>query len=229
MNHLLFLHGAIGASRQLLTLTALFAESYNTHALEFSGHGSTPLAADGFSIPLFANDVLEYMDENGIDKTSVFGYSMGGYVGMYLLRHFPERIDKVITLATKFHWDEATATKEVQMLNADKIQEKLPAFAATLNERHNAIGWHNVLKQTAEMMIALGKNNVLSAEDYSTISTPVLILLGDRDKMVSLQETIDVFKAIPTAQYGILPNTPHPIEQVDIELLSFLIKRFLAR
>jgi pimeloyl-ACP methyl ester carboxylesterase len=87
--------------------------------------------------------------------------------------------------------------------------------------------WKIVLQKTTQMMIALGSSNTLKVEDYALIATPVLILLGDRDKMVSLDETVNVYKSLPNAQMGILPRTPHPIEQVDIDVLSFCITHFL--
>jgi hypothetical protein len=31
--------------------------------------------------------------------------------------------------------------------------------------------------------------------------------------MVTLDETVIVYKQLPNPQFGVLPNTPHPIEQ----------------
>lgn len=180
-----------------------------------------------FSIKLFADDVLRKMDENGISAASFFGYSMGGYVAMYLAKHYPGRVHKVITLATKFHWDEGTAQREVKMLDAEKIAQKLPDFAAALEKRHIPNNWRQVLNNTKEMLISLGADNTLKEADYTTITQPVLVLLGDRDKMVGLDETLAVYKVLPNAQFGILPATLHPIEQVDKELLSYHISRFI--
>ena len=117
MQPLLLLHGAIGSKDQFPSLVQLLSSDYDVHTLNFSGHGGSAFASEPFSIPLFANDVLNYMQEHGIAKASIFGYSMGGYVGMYLAKHRPEKINKLITLATKYHWDEVIAAKEVQMLN----------------------------------------------------------------------------------------------------------------
>ena len=77
------------------------------------------------------------------------------------------------------------------------------------------------------MLTALGLNNTLNTGDYATIYAPCLILLGDRDKMVTLDETVAVYKQLPNAQLCLLPNTQHPLEQADIGLLSFFIKRHL--
>jgi hypothetical protein len=46
--------------------------------------------------------------------------------------------------------------------------------------------------------------------------------------MVTLDETLAVYKALPNARMGMLPNTPHPVEQVDVALLSFMVGSFLG-
>jgi pimeloyl-ACP methyl ester carboxylesterase len=185
-------------------------------------------ADEPFSMPLFAQNVLDFMDKRDLRKVSIFGYSMGGYVAMYLAKNYPEKVNKVVTLATKYHWDETIAAREVQMLNPEKIEQKLPAFAATLKERHAPNDWKQVLQYTAEMMLSLGADNPLKLSDYEGLNTPALILLGDRDKMVSLDETMAVYKALPNAQMCLLPNTSHPIEQVDIDFLKFVIYQFIG-
>lgn len=228
MKPLILLHGAIGAGDQLEPLARLLSSQYDVHVIDFSGHGVARPTEVVFSMELFANDVRAYMLSSGLERASIFGYSMGGYVAMYLARHSPELIDRIVTLATKWHWDEATAAKETQMLNADKIEQKVPAFAEALHKRHAAHGWKNVLAKTADMMLALGADNPLKPDDQAAIPHPSLLLLGDRDKMVTLDETLAVYKALPNAQMAILPATGHPIEQVDIEVLHFFITRFLG-
>lgn len=227
METLILLHGAIGASDQLMPLATALKAQYEVHMLDFSGHGNSS-SKEGFSIPLFANDVLNYMDQQGLETASIFGYSMGGYVALYLALHHPQRVKRIVTLATKFHWDEPTANKEIQMLDAEKIEAKLPKFAATLLQRHGGQDWKKVLQKTAAMMLSMGTHNPLNTSDYGLISHPCLLLLGDRDKMVTFEETRHVFQTLPNAQLAILPATSHPIEQVDIDLLLFYIKRFVG-
>jgi pimeloyl-ACP methyl ester carboxylesterase len=227
MQPLLLLHGAIGAADQLQSLAASLGNRYKVYTLDFSGHGGKPFAESPFSMELFANDVLAFMAAEALETVSIFGYSMGGYVAMYLAKHHPDKIDRVVTLATKFHWDETIAANEVKMLNAEKIEQKVPAFAHALKERHAPTDWKEVLNKTAEMMLSLGKSNTLRLEDYASIAAPSLLLLGDRDKMVGMDETVSVYKALPNGQLCILPNTAHPIEQVDTALLEFMVSRFL--
>lgn len=227
MKKILLLHGAIGAQDHLQPLADQLSDSYDVLRYNFSGHGGTPFSDTDFSIASFAKEVDEFLEGQGIASVNIVGYSMGGYVGMYLAKHYPGRVEKLVTLATKFHWDEETATRETKMLNAEKIAEKLPAFAATLQKRHHPNDWKGLFTKTSQMLLEMGKENPLKLEEYATLEKPCLVTIGDNDKMISLSETIDVFKALPHAQMAMLPNTQHPIEQANIIALAFLIKQFI--
>ncbi len=225
MNHILLLHGAIGAASQLQPLQSMLENDFKAHTLNFNGHGANAFG-NAFSIEQFATEVADYIRDNGLESIHIFGYSMGGYVAMYLATKHPDLVKSICTLATKFYWDEAVAEKEIKMLDADKIEEKIPAFAKQLELRHAPNNWKDLLGKTKKMLIAMGNNNPLKTADYSTITNPVLLMLGDRDKMVLLEETVTVYKALPNAQMAVLPGTPHPLEQADMEQLAFQIKRF---
>ncbi len=228
METILLLHGAIGAKDQLQGLAETLQDKYTVHTINFTGHGGLPIPEEPFSIPLFANQLLEYMELNDISRANIFGYSMGGYTGMYLAKNYPERVNKLITLATKYYWDEPVAAKEIPNLDAAMIENKFPAFAAQLKKRHLPQDWKIVLEKTKELLLQLGRNNSLRLRHYTGITTPCLLLLGDRDKMVTREETIGVFSLLKNARLCVLPDTPHPIEQVDVDLLSFFIKRFFG-
>jgi pimeloyl-ACP methyl ester carboxylesterase len=228
MQHLLLLHGAIGSNEQLIPLKEKLEGNFIVHTLNFSGHGGNKMPEAGFSIETFANDVLEYLELNNIEAINIFGYSMGGYVAMWLAKNHPEKINHIITLATKFYWDKEVAAKEAKMLVAETIETKISAFAASLKQRHAPNDWKEVLIQTSSMLMDMGENNPLKLENYVSIDHPCLLMLGDKDKMVTLTETVDVFKQLPNAQFCVLPATAHPIEQVNVDILTFHIKQFMV-
>lgn len=227
MHPLILLHGAIGSKDQLMPLAAVLRDQFDTHLFNFNGHGGTPFSGEPFSIPLFSGELLSYMEENGIAQASLFGYSMGGYAAMHFALNHPSRVSRVVTLATKFHWDGPTAAKEVKMLNAETIQEKVPAFASELEKRHGATAWKELLEKTKELLLELGANNMLSLSDYASMATPCLVMIGDRDKMVTMEETIAVYKQLPKGQLGVLPGTAHSMEAVNVDLLGHVMKEFL--
>ena len=221
--HLLLLHGAIGASFQLKAIAAALSEHYTIHLYDFPGHAGQPLPDAPFSIQFFAASVADYIRSHQLEHLTIFGASMGGYVALHLAATQPLLVDSIITLGTKFHWDPVTALKESKMLQPAVMVEKVPAFANALEKMHAPNDWKVVVEKTADMIIAMGEQNPLQADDFKNIGIPVLLLLGDRDRMVSFEETIQVYKLLPDAGFGVLPHTPHPAELVNAQLLAAII------
>lgn len=219
MKDLLLLHGATSSSKQFDTVIPLLEKQFTIHTLNFSGHGGKPFPAEPFSIELFANDVLKRMQENNSSAIDIFGYSMGGYVALYLAKHFPEKVNRVFTLATKFDWNPTGATKEAAMLNPEKIEEKVPAFARSLESKHGE-NWKTVLIKTAEMMISLGNSPALPLNELASIKQPVLVAVGDKDTMVTLEESTTAAQQLSNGRLLVLPETPHPFEKVDPEKIA---------
>ncbi|RYZ27306.1 MAG: alpha/beta hydrolase [Chitinophagaceae bacterium] len=225
MKHLLLLHGAIGTKDQMEPLAKSLSKHFLVSTINFSGHGGTAMP-DKFSIPFFAEKVVAWLKQNKIDRIDIFGYSMGGYVAMYMAAHYPTFVNKVVTLGTKYNWSPVTAKKEVGMLNPEVIETKLPKFAAQLQQKHLPNDWKTVLQKTAAMLLQMGENPPLQNKDFETIENEVLLLVGDRDKMVTLEETIDIYRLLKAGCLCVLPTTAHPIELLNIHTTSLLIQDF---
>lgn len=224
---IIILHGAIGAASQMQPLKDCLAIQYDVHLLDFSGHGGKEIPTDGFTIQNFAEDVLYYMQESNLEQVVLFGYSMGGYVAMYLAKHKPDKILGVLTLGTKYYWDEETAAKEIKMLNADRIEEKLPSFAVVLAARHAPNSWKEVLGLTVNMLQQLGSNNVLSKSAYQHIQCPCCIMRGANDMMVTKEEGEFVNERLQKGCLIELGDTPHPIEKVNVNILKQQVDAFM--
>lgn len=228
MKPLILLHGALGAVTQLDGLAEALSQQYEMHTFNFTGHGGRELPANGLHMQELSNELVQWITEKGLAQPLVFGYSMGGYAAMLASRQHPGLLGKLATLATKWHWDAATAAKETKMLQPEIVAEKVPAFAASLYQRHAPTDWQALMKATANMMLQLGEAPPLQTADFTSIETPCLLMLGDRDKMVSWEETNAVYQQLPKAQMAVLPGTPHPLEQVDVTLLAYMLQRFFG-
>jgi pimeloyl-ACP methyl ester carboxylesterase len=222
MKDLVLLHGAIGAASQLKPLAELLSLNYNVHTLNFEGHGGRGISGN-YSIDRFSENLITYLNENQLQKVSIFGYSMGGYVALKTATLYPERIEAIVTLGTKFQWDPETAKKETGMLDPEKIEEKVPRFAQHLSNMHSPLDWKSVLKGTAEMMIELGNGAGLSDNEITSIHIPVLIGIGEQDQMVSIEESKRVADLLPQGKMMVFENFPHPIDKVDLQILRMVL------
>jgi pimeloyl-ACP methyl ester carboxylesterase len=223
---ILLLHGALGASSQLEPLKLLLeASGRQLYTLNFSGHGANPFK-ENFGIEEFAFDILNFIDESSFEQVDIFGYSMGGYVALWLAYEQPSRVRKIATLGTKFDWSVDSANHEVKKLNPEKIIEKVPAFARLLETRHAPNNWKELMSKTSDMMLRLGAQPLLSEDKFQGISHPVHIMLGDSDDMADRRYSEKVADLIPDAKFQLLENTPHPIEKVEKEKLAKTLLQF---
>jgi len=219
---LLLLHGALGSKDQFIDLTNLLIDHFELHTINFEGHGGLE-SNSPFSIQLFSQNVLNYLVENEIERTHIFGYSMGGYVALQFAKDHPNRVGRIITLATKFNWDEESTQKEVRMLNPQKVEEKVPHFANKLKNIHSPLDWKEVMNKTAQMMVGLSKGNMLISEDFGKIMATVTISIGDLDNMVTKEESKLVVTLLENATFIQLPGFVHALDQNDVNILSDLI------
>ncbi len=227
MKKIVLLHGALGSTDDLLPLQQQLEADFEVHTLNFYGHAGD-LSENEFSIEHFAAQVLEWMDQQAIETISVFGYSLGGYVALYMACNHAGRIERVITLGTKLYWDPSVAEKEIAKIDPVHLQEKYPAFTQRLEQKHTPANWKKIAAKTAGLLQHIGRFNPLRFEDFNRIKPKVLLVLGDRDTLVSFVETTTVYRELPDGQFAVLPNTPHVFADVNINLLQSIIRLFLA-
>ncbi|MFN7117799.1 MAG: alpha/beta fold hydrolase [Saprospiraceae bacterium] len=221
---ILFLHGALASRAQFSDLTPLLGERFDIHTLNFAGHGSF-VSEEPFSMELFIENVLHYLEKRQLENVNIFGYSMGGYVACLLAKEHPERVSKVVTLGTKFHWDIETAVNETAMLIPENIEQKVPRFAQTLMDRHGSY-WQSVVQRTRELLWSLGEQGGFKLDDAAKIRQPIRLMLGDRDKTVTMEETLAIFQALPHGELEVLPNTGHPFEKASPTRLAQTLHDF---
>ncbi|MFA6058984.1 MAG: alpha/beta fold hydrolase [Taibaiella sp.] len=228
MRNLILLHGALGHSSNFEPYERYLSEHFRVHKILFHGHGDTSIPTEGIYMSGYVEQLHRYCEEHTLEEVHIFGYSMGGYVALSYALKYPGRVSSILTLATKLNWTEEGAIKESKMLNPDVIADKIPKYATQLATLHGTEQWKTLLPAIAGMMIDLGKKPLLTPENYAHINARVQLMIGDKDVMVTLDETLQAAKAIPEARLAVLPNTKHPIEQVRAKLLLGLMKDFWA-
>lgn len=226
---IVLLHGALGTKNDLLPLKNILASQYDVFSFNFSGHGDNAQQEKDFSIEQFTEDLSVFVNENNIKKASLFGYSMGGYVALNYALTNADSVVKIFTLGTKFDWNAEFATKQAKFLNAEKIREKVPAFATYLAAKHAPNHWEAVVAKTASMMLRLGENPLLNQNTLPQINVPTAITIGDADDMVTVAESEKVASLMPQAKFLTISNTTHPIEKVNHLLIAETLLSFLAQ
>ncbi len=222
-NPLLLLHGALGSAAQFEQLEKTLKPTTTVYSMNFEGHGGR-LSDRDFSMPVFVKNVVDFLDEKEIETADIFGYSMGGYVALCLAHQLPDRVGRIITLGTKLDWTMEVYEAQKRMLDPEKIEAKVPAFAATLAKTHAPNDWKTVVHKTADMMKMLASGEKLSDTDLKAIRQSVTIAVGDQDHMVSREESEHASELMTKAKLEVLKDTPHAFEKVSIDNILELLR-----
>lgn len=232
MTTLLVTHGALGSAAQMLPVARALqlVANLNVKVIEFPGHGDSPLTGEQvFGLDLFVDTLHHAVSTCENDRPYLFGYSMGGYVGLALEAKVPGSFAGILTLGTKFDWNPESAEREASRLNPSVIEAKVPKFAEALAARHaSAGGWKMLLSRTAAFMRDSGRAPVLTPQRLSTIASPVTVVVGDRDDVVTVGESERASQDLPNASLHVLPDVPHPIERVPIERVVSLVQQLVV-
>ena len=225
---ILFLHGALGSSKDLVPLMGMMEEkNYEALTFDFSGHGQKAKWPDEFRIDLFARDLESFIQLRKLEDVIVFGYSMGGYIALYHAANYPDSpIRQIVTYGTKFNWSEKAVSRELIMLDPDHLKEKFPTFADSLMEKHGE-RWKALLLSTAHMMQNLERLDGLTREDLSDVEIPVTFILGDQDRMVSSEETNFTASWLRRGQVKTLTHSKHELERSNLRELSNIISEII--
>lgn len=222
---LLLLHGALGDARQMETLAPLLEPYFSLHTYNFPGHGGKAFAEHPLTMRLLTEHLLDHIREFHLIGCTVFGYSMGGYAALQLESEKPGCFQRIFTMGTKFGWRPEVAESEAKLIDPEFLSQKAPNFAAVLQQRHAPNDWKQLAKETGHLMHDLARHP-LATDDFGKIECKVRIAIGDRDQMVSFDESRHVYLALPKASFLVMPETPHLFEKINHPLLAEEIRRF---
>lgn len=223
---LVLLHGALESSRALGPLNAALSPVADVVSLNLAGHGGQPVP-DRLHPQAMVRALLAELDGRKLGRVHVFGYSLGGYLALLLAHTCPERVAGVFAHATKLAWTPELAAREVRGLDPGRLTQKVPAFAAALEQAHAPQDWRRLTERVAELLSGLGAQPDVTDAVLSALTVPVQLSVGDQDRMVSLEETTAAFRTLAQGRLLVLPGVPHPFgpaaqQRLAPEILAFV-------
>ena len=201
-----------------------FMDNYRVIAYDIRGHGNSDAGDDNFSIEIFVNDLLSFMDALKIDKTILCGFSMGGYIALNAIENYPERFNALLLCDTNCTEDKPEA-KEKRLKAIESIKEMgLEQYAEeSLNKLFAPISFSinkDELALVREMIIKTSKQSIYKtlhalAERKETctklneIKVPVFIMVGEEDEITPPNVALSMHEKIDGSNIHIIYNAGH--------------------
>lgn len=223
---LVILHGLLGSSRNWQTVGRDLAARFHARALDLRNHGASPHADDcGFGAMM--DDVLGWLDREGIARTTLLGHSLGGKVAMLLACRHPDRVERlfVVDIAPRNYLSQAHRAEFAAMNELDlatlqsrgeaelRFEGRVPdwsmrKFLATNLDRTEAGGWRWMVNLPA-LTDALPLIERDSLTEGDRFGGPTHFILGGKSRYVLPTDEGKIRRHFPHATLTSLPDAGH--------------------
>ncbi len=218
-------------------------DEYRVIAYDIRGHGGSDAGYEVFSIDLFANDLISFMDCLKIKKAVICGLSMGGYIALNAIGHFPERFDALILSDTQCFAD-TPAVREDRLMAIENIKtngledfahesiKNLFAPVSLLSKETEIASVREMIVNTSKLSIFNSMHALAIRKDTSCvllgIKVPVLILVGDEDKITPFEMAESMHKKINGSQLSIIEHAGHLSNMDNPFEFNYQIRKFIS-
>jgi pimeloyl-ACP methyl ester carboxylesterase len=215
----LFLHSWLGSWRYWLPTMDHISERYRAYALDFWGFGESDRCESSFSVGEYANLLLGFMDNLGLQKVSLVGHGLGGMVAVRAAAEHPDRFTKIMTVTTPFQGVQLQGIVKPGALSRIFGRSNPSNIWSRLIRQLN-VNYPQMLSEIVEDTESLSESlvqrvigSVLETDlrvDLTRLSVPLLAVFGEKDSIVSLDQARFLQEEHSTLQQVIrLPKSGH--------------------
>jgi pimeloyl-ACP methyl ester carboxylesterase len=192
------------------------SEDFTVITYDNRGAGQSDKPDETYTTALMAQDAAALLDNLGIEKAHVFGFSMGGMIAQELALGFGHRVMKLVLGGTHSGMNHAVppsaeVAQAFSLVTSDwseRIRALAPfAFSADYYERHPEAVESFIVEKSADVQPEFAYLRQLGAvvrhdahDRLPRISHPTLILMGANDPAVPVENGRMLARLIPNAK-----------------------------
>lgn len=246
---LVLIMGYTSSSAEWFLSTPILSKEYRVVIFDNRGTGRSDKPDIPYTMDMMADDVVGLLDTIGIDAAHICGVSMGGVITQNIALRYPERVISLVLACTHCggtHHIAADAEVMERVFDLERAQKLTPEensrvmlsfmysqqfidnnpgiidqYAAKRTEYPTPL--HSSIRQ---------REAIASYETYDRlpeISAPTLVIAGDADKIVPVENSKLLANRIPDAELVILENMGHGFFIEAADELNKTVLDFLKR
>lgn len=215
---LFFLHGYAGCAETWEYQINHFASEYRVIAPDLRGHGKSDAPYTQYTMAELVEDIQTIVEELHLpEKFILAGHSFGGAICVEYANKYPQRLSKLVLIAT---------AGEFPLPRAADLLTRIPTAFYRL-------WWDYRPKWNAEIhvMKRLMANNMRIWKGWNllrNITTPTLVITGERDTYFPRYVFDDVGKMIPGAEIYDVGSAKHKVQLERHQAVNRAVERFVS-
>lgn len=203
-NAIVLLHGFLENKKMWTEYVDFFSEKYRVIAIDLLGHGESDSLGYIHEMEENANAVNEVLEHLKVEKATIIGHSMGGYVALAFAELYPKKIQKLVLQNSTSKED--SAEKKLNRIRAIKAVKQnyitfvSLAIANLFSENNRERLAEEIEKVKTEALKTPLQGIVASLEGMKIRKDrewllrenrfPVLLVLGKKDPVLNYEENI---------------------------------------
>ncbi len=214
---IVFVHGYAGCAETWEYQINYFANHFRVVVPDLRGHGQSDAPYTQYTMDEMVTDLQTIVEALELpEKFILVGHSFGGAICVEYANAHPERLDKLILIAT---------AGEYPLPRAVGILSRIPSTVFRPIWRYRP-RWNAEIHVMKRMML----NNLSQWRGWNllrNIATPTLVLTGERDTFFPRYVFDDVIKMIPNAESYDVGSAKHKVQLERHEAVNRAIDRFV--
>ena len=226
---LLLLHGISGHAEAYVRNLADMGAHFDTWAIDFIGHGYSSKPEHPLEIVHYIDHLERFLDAISVQKASLSGESLGGWVAARLAQTHPERVERIVlntmggtmanpevmqrlyTLSMEAaknpSWERVEARLQWLMADPSLVTDDLIRTRQRIFEQPD---WLMACEMNMAMQHAeVRRRNMLTDDDLRSIHVPALVIWTTKDPSGPVEEGRRIASLIPGARFAVIENAGH--------------------
>jgi pimeloyl-ACP methyl ester carboxylesterase len=199
---LLLLHSFLGTADHWKPYVETYSKQFRTIAVDMIGHGRSDVYKKdevNFTHSDYAQIIIALLDSLKLNKVNAIGASSGSMALLYLNTIQPERFKSVIAIGALIYRSKYSR-EWITKIGLNQFMEWA--------KEHGPEKQKLLAKQFWQMRNQYGDPS-FTPDILSTIKANWLVVQGDNDEAVPLEQAFDMHQHIPNSRLWIVPNGGH--------------------
>jgi pimeloyl-ACP methyl ester carboxylesterase len=222
---LILLHGSCSNSAFWFGEMMALSQTYHVYAVDIVGEaGNSDDNRLDLNSTAYADWLREVLDALSIQKSVIAGNSLGGWMALKFATAYPERISKLILIASagigpvrpKFLSDVSSSRGQNDPLKMN------PVIAGEQSIPQEVFDFINLI---IEHFNPVEELPLYTDEQLVLLTMPVLSIIGENDVIIDAQQSAQrLAQIVPAAEIHLLPDCGHVILDSLTYIIPFLQK-----
>jgi len=246
---LVLIYGYAGDSGLWFRQLPVLSKKYRVIAFDNRGVGRSDKPDIPYTMAMMAGDIAGLLDTVGIDAAHIFGISMGGMIAQHFALDYPQRVISLIlgcTFCGGVHSIQPKPESVAALFDFERLKKMTPEevvrqlipflFSQEFIEKNPGIVEQRVAKSLEYPLLLHGftrQAEVIAGHDtyelLPRIKSPTLVVAGDNDRLIPVENSRILASRIPEAELVILKGPGHEFFIEDADEANRIVLDFLRR